>query len=171
MEGFLKPQEILNQLGLQKSMVAADFGCGSGGWSIPLAQILRDGKVYAIDILKGPLFALESAAKLAGVMNIQTMNTDIERGTKLISNSCDLVLMTNLLFQCDDRKAVLAEGMRVSKPGGRILVIDWKKSGSFGPREKAVPAEEIKTDAAGLGLKVEKEFEASPYHWGLILVR
>jgi len=37
MEAFLNPQKILSELGLSKGMVAADFGAGSGGWSIPLA--------------------------------------------------------------------------------------------------------------------------------------
>ena len=45
-------------------MIAADFGCGSGGWAIPLAKKLEEGKVYAIDILEEPLSALRARAKL-----------------------------------------------------------------------------------------------------------
>jgi ubiquinone/menaquinone biosynthesis C-methylase UbiE len=171
MEGFLKPEEILGRLNLQKTMTAADFGCGSGGWSIPLAKILSEGRVYSIDVLEGPLFVLNNSAKAAGLVNIQTMNSNVESGTKLVSGSCDLVLMTNLLFQCEDRKGVLNEGKRVIKPGGKILAVDWKKNPGFGPRERAASLEEVKIIAAGLGLKVENEFVASPYHWGLILVK
>ena len=40
----------------------------------------------------------------------------------------------------------------------------------LGPKEK-VSAEEIKKIAEELGLKLEKEFEAGPYHFGLILVK
>jgi ubiquinone/menaquinone biosynthesis C-methylase UbiE len=171
MEGFLNPSEILSQLNLQKSQVAADFGAGSGGWAIPLAQILSEGRVFAIDILEGPLSALLSAAKLAKILNIQTQVADVTKGTKLIPNSCDLVLMTNLLFQCPDKKAVLEEGKRVLKEAGKILLVDWKKSASFGPRERAVVLEDIKKMAEECGLKIEKEFEASPYHFGLILIK
>jgi ubiquinone/menaquinone biosynthesis C-methylase UbiE len=171
MEGFLKPDEILGRLGLQKTMTAADFGCGSGGWSIPLAKILNEGRVYSIDVLEGPLFVLNNSAKVAGIFNIQTMNSNVESGTKLIPGSCDLVLMTNLLFQCEYKKAVLNEGKRVLKPGGKILVVDWKKSQNFGPRERSVSLEEVKIIATGLGMKVENEFVASPYHWGLVLAK
>mgnify|MGYP001611054209 FL=1 len=55
MNNFLNPTEILRQLELKKDMVACDFGSGSGGWAIPLAKILEEGRVYAIDILEEPL--------------------------------------------------------------------------------------------------------------------
>lgn len=171
MEGFLNPQNILSELNMQKSMVAADFGCGSGGWSIPLAQILSEGKVFSVDILEGPISALTSKAKLANILNIQTQVADVTKGTKIIPNSCDLVLMTNLLFQCADKKVVLEEGKRVLKQSGKILLVDWKKSANFGPRERAVSQEDIKKIAGELSLNIEKEFEASPYHYGLILVK
>jgi ubiquinone/menaquinone biosynthesis C-methylase UbiE len=171
MEGFLNPSEVLSQLNLQKFEVAADFGAGSGGWAIPLAQILSEGKVFAIDVLEGPLSAMTSKIKLSKILNIQTQVADVTKGTKLSAGSCDLILMTNLLFQCEDKKSVLEEGKRVLKDGGKILLVDWKKSANFGPRERAVDFEDIKKIAQEADLKIEKEFEASPYHYGLILVR
>jgi len=132
-----------------------------------------------VDILEGPLSALNSKAKLAKIMNIQTQVADVTNGTKILANSCDLVLMTNLLFQCENKKAILEEGKRVLKQSGRILLIDWKKSASFGPRDRAVSPEEIKKLVEEVGLKTEKpalrslgeggEFEASPYHYGIML--
>ena len=165
----MNPENILKELNLQNSMVVVDFGAGSGGWSLPLAKILSEGRVIAVDILEGPLSALSGKAKLAKIINIQTMAADVEKGTKIIANSCDLVLMTNLLFQCENKKAVLEEGKRILKDGGRILFIDWKKSVSFGPRDRAVAPEEIIKIAESVGLSVERQFEASPYHYGIIL--
>jgi cyclopropane fatty-acyl-phospholipid synthase-like methyltransferase len=63
MEGFLKIQEILDEVDLSANTVVADFGCGSGGWVIPLAKLLVDGRVFAIDVLEEPLSALKSRAK------------------------------------------------------------------------------------------------------------
>lgn len=171
MEAFLNPEQILSQLNLQKSQVAADFGAGSGGWSLPLAKILSEGRVFAVDILEGPLSALSGKAKLAKIINIQTMVADVTKGTKITPSSCDLVLMTNLLFQCENKKAVLTEGRRVLKESGKILLVDWKKSASFGPRDRAVLPEDIKKLAEEAGLKVERQFDASLYHYGFILVK
>ena len=172
-QGFLNPAEVLKQLKLKKGMIAADFGCGSGGWVIPLAKILEEGKIYAIDILEEPLSALKGRAKLEKILNVETIRSNVEakNGSKLSDNSCDLVLMTNLLFECDDKKIVLEEGKRVLKPGGRILVVDWIKDNPLTPEIEWVDFEEIKKIAKELDLKLEKEFEAGAYHYSLILVK
>lgn len=169
MPEFLDPQKILKQLELKKDMIAADFGCGSGGWAIPLAKILEEGKVYAIDILEEPLSALRGKIKLEKISNIETRRANVEKGTTLLSNSCDLVLMTNLLFECEDKKSILVEGKRVLKKGGKILIVDWLKDNPLTPEIEWLDFEEIKKMAKELDLKLEKEFEAGSYHWGLIL--
>jgi len=170
---FLDPEEGLKQLRLKKGMTAADFGSGSGGWAIPLAKILEEGKVYAIDILEEPLSALKSRARLEKIFNVEIIQSNIEatRGSKLSDSSCDLVLMTNLLFECDNKKMVLEEGKRVLKPGGKILVVDWQKDNPLTSEVEWVSIEEVKKIAKELGFKIEKEFEAGIYHWGLILVK
>ena len=169
--GFLNPEKILNELGLNKEMVAADFGCGSGGWALPLAEKLEEGKVYAVDILEEPLSALKAKIKLGKIFNIELIKSNVSQTSKLTPESCDLVLMTNLLFECEDKKRVLEEGKRALKKGGKILVVDWKLDASLGPKEDRVSAKEVKALSEELSLKVEKEFEAGIYHWGLILVK
>ena len=171
MESFLNPNEVLKQLKLKESITAADFGCGSGGWVIPLAKKLEEGKIFAIDILEEPLSALRAKTKLEKIINVQTILADIEKGVDIAENSLDLVLMTNLLFETENKKKVLEEGKRVLKPGGRILVVDWKIDAPLGPKEGRVSAEEVKKIAEEIGLKLEKEFEAGIYHYGLILVK
>jgi ubiquinone/menaquinone biosynthesis C-methylase UbiE len=168
---FLDPEKILNQLKLKSNMTAADFGSGSGGWAIPLAKKLEKGKVYAIDILEEPLSALRSKAQLEKVWNIETIKSDAEEASKILKESCDLVLMTNLLFEAEDKEKVLEEGKKVLKKGGKILVVDWKKEAPFGPQKDRVLPGEVKKLAKKFDLKVEKEFEAGPYHWGLILLK
>jgi len=169
MTSFLNPPEILKLLKLRKSMVAADFGSGAGGWAIPLAKILEEGKVYAIDILEEPLSALRARVKIEKLFNIEARKADVEKGITLLSNSCDLVLMTNLLFECEKKKQVLEEGKRILKKGGKILVVDWVKDNPLTPEIEWLNFGKIKEAAKGLDLKLEKEFEAGLYHWGLIL--
>ena len=152
-------------------MIAVDFGCGSGGWVIPLAKELEEGRVLAVDILQEPLSALKAKAKLEKVSNVEIVSADIEKGTELFDNSADLVLMTNLLFQCQDRKRVLEEGKRILKKGGKILVVDWEIDSPLGPKEGRVFSEEIKKISQSLGLKLKREFKASNYHYGLIFER
>jgi len=149
-------------------MVAADFGSGSGGWVIPLAKILEEGKIYAIDILDEPLSALRARVRMEKIFNIETRKADVEKGVTLMSGSCDLVLMTNLLFECENKKNVLEEGKRVLKEGCNLLLVDWVKDNPLTPEIEWLDFDEIKKMAKELGLKLEKEFEAGAYHWGLI---
>ena len=171
MEGFINPIEVLGQLELNPTMKAADFGCGSGGWVLPLAKLLNEGWVYAIDILEEPLSALSSKAQQQKLSNIETLRADIEasNGVKLGDQSCDLVLLTNILFQTEDKQKVLNEAKRIIKNNGKILVVDWKPGSTLGPKEGRVSLEEITKLAEPLNLKIAKEFSAGQYHWGLIL--
>ena len=171
MEEFVNPSKVLNQLSLSHSMSAADFGCGSGGWAIPLARELKEGKVYAIDVMGSSIQTLNSKAQLYKISNIETIEANVEKKTPLFPGSCDLVLMTNLLFQSDDIKSVLEEGKRVLKEEGRILVVDWIKDNPLTKEIENLDFNKLKLIAGEVGLKVNEEFQAGIYHKALILVK
>jgi ubiquinone/menaquinone biosynthesis C-methylase UbiE len=165
---FLNPEKILEKLDLNKKMVAADFGCGSGGWTIPLAKKVK--WVFAIDLLEEPLSALRGRMKMEKLSNIDPLRANVEEKTTLLSESCDLVLMTNLLFQVENIKGVFEEAKRVLKKGGKILVVDWKENAPVGPGER-VSVEKIKEIAKESGFEFKEEFEAGIYHFGLIFLK
>ena len=172
MPEFVNPIQILQQIPLRSTMVAADFGSGSGGWTIPLARKLEDGQVFAVDIQEEPLSALESKAKLEGVSNIRKIVADVEKRIAQIPNSsCNLVLITDLLFQVDDKEGVFKEVKRVLMPGGRVLVVEWKPEVPFVPEEKAPSKEEVKKIAQEVGFQLEKEFKAGDYHFALVFLK
>ena len=152
-------------------MLAADFGCGSGEWVLPLAETLEYGKVYAIDLLEEPLSALRGKVRAKNLQNIEIVKADVEKTiSRLLANSLDLVLMTNLLFQVDDKKAIFEEAKRVLKPGGKALVIDWSEDANIGPEQK-ISVKDLKNLANGAGFLLEKEFSAGSFHIGMIFVK
>jgi ubiquinone/menaquinone biosynthesis C-methylase UbiE len=167
--GFINPRKILNsQLRLESRMVAADFGCGSGEWVLPLAEALENGKVYAIDLLEEPLSALRGKARIKNLKNIEIVKSDVEKTvSRLLSNSLDLVLATNLFFQVSNKKAIFDEAKRVLKSGGKILVVEWNEDAQIGPAQK-IPAGELKDMARESGFSLESEFAAGNFHTGFI---
>ncbi len=173
MDGFLNPDEILKQLKLKQDMVAVDFGCGAGGWVIPLAEKLPEGKIYAIDILEEPLSALEGKAKQRKIFNIETIqsNLEIQNGLKIDSDSVDLILITNFLFQVENKAIIFEKAEEILKKNGRIIVVDWRVDARFGPQEGRISSEDVKRIAKEFNLKIEKEFSASFYHYGLIFLK
>lgn len=173
MDTFLDPEEVLSQLDLKVDMVAAEFGCGSGGFTIPLAKRLNEGLVYALDIQGAPLSALKSRSLLENVTNIRIIRCDLEkpRGSTIIDSSLDLVFIPNVLFQAGNKNAIISEAKRVLKNGGKLIVIDWLLKATQGLVEGRVSPTEVRKIAQNLGFKIEKEFEAGRYHYGLVFTK
>lgn len=171
---MLNPKQVLQKLDLKENMTAAEFGCGTGHFALLLADKLKQGTVYAIDIQSGPLSALKSKAEARGLYNLKTIHSDLERveGSALGDELLDLVLVPNLLFQAEEPDKIIKEAKRVTKKGGQVLIIDWQPGTSFGPdKEQRVSKEKIKEMAGEAGLVFEKEFDAGPFHWGLVFKR
>jgi len=166
---FLDPEKILNQLELRSDMQAAEFGCGAGNFSFALAKRLDQGLVWAIDVLAEPLSALKGRQVLEKVVNIKIVRADLEkpRGSTMPDSSADLIVIPNVLFQAQDKTAIIEEAERVLKTRGVIVVIDWSLDTSQGPEKKVSP-EEIKKIAEDLGLEFKKEIEAGKYHFALV---
>lgn len=170
MVSFINPEEVLDQLKLKTGMTAADFGCGSGGFAIPLAKRLEDGLVYALDIQKEPLSALKSRALTENLTNIRFIRCDLEesKGSTLTDFSIDLVLIVNTLFQMENKGVIISEAERILKKSGKLLIIDWLPQASQGPMEGRISSNEVKKITKGYGFKLEKELEAGKYHYGLV---
>lgn len=170
MDIFLNPEKALDQLELRKDMVAAEFGCGSGGFTIPLAKRLEAGLVHGLDIQETPLIILKSRAIAQKIVNIKLIRCNLEkpRGSTLPDSFLDLVLIPNVLFEAEDKIAIISEAKRILKTAGKLLIVDWLPDVPQGPVEGRVLVTEAKKMASDLGLVLEKEFEAGKYHWGLI---
>jgi len=170
---FINPEKILDQLELREDMTACEFGCGSGIFSIALAKRLKKGRVYGLDILEEKLSAFKSRAQLEGVSNVETILADIEKigGSKLGDNSLDLVLIPNVLFENEDKRVIIEEAKRITRPRGEILILDWKKKSPLGPKKGRISAEEVKTIASSLNLTFKKEIEAGEYHYCLLFTK
>ncbi|MDQ1283864.1 MAG: hypothetical protein QG620_212 [Patescibacteria group bacterium] len=173
---FINPSEIIERMEIPLGCVAADFGCGTGYFSLPLAKkIGQGGTVYALDILKQKLESVESQAKIMGLTNIITKRVNLERknGSGLETASCDWVILVNMLFMNDDKSAIMAEVKRVLKGGGRVLVAEWSdEEAAFGPEAaKKVSQNEITEIARKNSLSVIRELKISNFHWGLELIK
>lgn len=180
MPDFLKIEDVLSNLDLKDGMVAAEFGCGSADFSVALAKKLNKGRVYALDIQSEKLSALKGRLAHAHITNVVTKVCDLEakNGSTLRDSELDVVLITNVLFQAENKDKMLEEATRTVKPGGQIMVVDWLKTGPFSPKDLPageaggmIKPEEVKKIALKLGLVLKKEFAAGDYHYGLLFTK
>lgn len=180
MADFLNVSNVLENLELKDSMLAAEFGCGSAVFSIALAKKLSKGRVYALDIQEEKLSAVKAKAAHERTNNILTLLCDLEapKGSTLHDDLLDVVLITNMLFQVENKNIILQEAQRITKRGGQILVVDWLppqsgvpfagKAGPHSPKEGMIKPEELKKMAHTLGFSLKKEFAIGDYHYGLL---
>lgn len=173
--GFLNPEETIKQLNITKGMYVADFGCGAGYFVIPVAKIVgEEGKTYALDILDSALESVRSRARIEGLFNIVTKRCNLETlmGSQIDNDSIDLVLLSNILFQSDNKDGIIKEAIRILNKGGRLAIIDWLPGQFLGPsKELIVPIENVRKMAEDSGVKFNKNIQIDSYHWGMIFIK
>ncbi len=168
---------ILTKSNAAEKMKIADLGCGaSGHFVFPTARAVgKKGIVYAVDILKTVLETIVKRARIENYDNVKTIwsNLEVFGATKIESASLDITLLINTLYQSHKRAEIIREAVRMIKPKGKLMVVEWKNvSVLFGPPvEERVNKELTITIANKLGMRLEEEFEAGQYHYGLIFVK
>lgn len=169
--------DVFKKIGLEEGMNVGDLGCGNlAYYAFGSGKLVgKKGMVYAVDILKSVLNAVDNRIKQEGYDNIKTVwsNLELVGATKIPATSLDVVFIHNVLFQAGDHSGLLKETARLLKPSGKLMIIDWKKTGApFGPPVADRPEPEaVKNLASSTGFKLIEEFEAGPYHWGMMFTR
>lgn len=172
---FANPDKNIAQLGIAEGMQVADFGAGSGFYTIAAARkVGEEGKVYAIDVQRSLLPRLKAHIQEEGLDNVEVIWGDIAHpgGTTLKDTSVNVVIISNVLFQAgDDIVQVCQEAYRVLRPGGRGLVIEWSDSfGGIGPKpEHVIKEETVRSALEGAGFRITGDIDAGAHHYGLIV--
>ncbi len=172
MKTFSDPLKIIEQLNISDDAHVADFGCGTGIYSIAIAKKLINGKVFAIDVQKDMIERLANIVKSENINNLRPVWGDIDEnnGSRLRENSIDLVILVNTLFQITNKKKLFEEAFRVMKSGSEIMIVDWAESfGNIGPREDHIIGENTaKLLIEENGFVFEKDIEVGDHHYGFI---
>lgn len=170
---FVSPKRNIEQFALEAGMSVADFGAGAGYLAVEAAEAVgRNGTVYVIDIQQELLTKATHLAKEHHLESITFIHGDLEKekGSTLHDGSVDAVIISNLLFQVNNKEAVLKEAYRILKEKGRILIVDWRDSfGGVGPQPEHVLLEEdAKVLMGKVGFVYGMNIDAGAYHYGLI---
>jgi len=161
------PDEILSAVKFKPDWIAADFGCGSGYFTVLLAQKVK--KVYAIDIQKEMLRFLEDKLRRHRINNIE-LRLSKPNEIPLEDEAVDFLMSVNTLHEFDDKTRTVMEMKRVVKHEGSLLIVDFKKQETgFGPPVKIRVAKEKAVrlfEDSGFAFSSTKDL---PYHYVLVL--
>ena len=128
------PDRLISRLELRPSDVVVDFGCGPGFFTVPIARVTA--RTIAVDVSSRVLEKAASYAKKSGT-TVEFLKSD---GTEigLPDESIDLIFLNHVFHEIDHRPKVLSEFLRITKPLGRLAIVERTRGsrllgGKLGP--------------------------------------
>ncbi|HKD07916.1 MAG TPA: methyltransferase domain-containing protein [Bryobacteraceae bacterium] len=116
-------EALVDSLGLNPPLRALDLGCGDGTTALPLARLGCD--VTGIDIARNLVEAGNKRAREAGLTRLKFQEGDASNLEGVADHSFDLVLSVFGAMFSPKPLDVAKELVRVTKPGGRIVMGNW----------------------------------------------
>jgi ubiquinone/menaquinone biosynthesis C-methylase UbiE len=124
---WLPPRDVVHALHLVAGMTVADIGAGTGYFSIPIANAVTDsGHVFAVDLQPEMLDLLRHKLHDRKELNNISLHQGNASGLPLDHGSIDLVFFANVWHEISDLDRAFDEALRVSRPEGRIAILDWR---------------------------------------------
>jgi len=116
-------ETLVRRLGIMKGQKVLDLGCGDGTTALPAAQLEAD--VLGVDIARNLVEAGNKRAAQVGLTNCRFQEGDASDLKELPSQAFDLVLSVFGAMFAPKPTEVAREMVRVTKPGGRIIMGNW----------------------------------------------
>lgn len=116
-------EALVSKLGITKGISVLDLGCGDGTTALPEAQL--GASVLGVDIAGNLVAAGNERVKAAGITNCNFIEGDAADLHELKDASFDLVVSVFGAMFAPRPMDVAKEMVRVTKPGGRIIMGNW----------------------------------------------
>lgn len=115
--------ELVEKLGITPGMQVLDVGCGDGTTALPEARL--GANVLGVDIARNLVAAGNERVKKEGLTNISFREGDVTNLSDLKDKTFDLVVSIFGAMFAPKPFDVAKELVRVTKPGGRIVMGNW----------------------------------------------
>jgi len=148
---------LVSQFGITKRLKVLDLGPGDGTTAVPEAKL--GAEVLGVDIASNLVAAGNKRAKDLGLKNLKFQEGDAANLEDLQDQTFDLVVSIFGAMFASNPFAVAKEMVRVTKPGGRIIMGNWI------PNDPTVVAQILKISSAYT--PPPPEGFISPMTWGI----
>lgn len=165
------PRLLWTRVGLTEGAVVVDVGAGSGFYSFPAAaRTGPSGRVYAVDISEELVELVREKVETQHVHNLEPLLSTATH-IPLEDAVADVALLANVLHGIPPE--TVAEAIRVLRPGGRLVNVDWKKEPSEDgpPVEHRLAESEASAALSAHGLVPVDSFELGSTHYVLVFER
>jgi SAM-dependent methyltransferase len=116
-------EELVEDVGVTGGLKVLDLGCGDGNTAVPAAE--RGADVLGVDIASNLVAAGNERAEALGLTNLRFEEGDATDLSELEDEKFDLVVSVFGAMFAPKPFDVAKEMVRVTKPGGRIVMGNW----------------------------------------------
>ena len=116
-------EALVGKVGISEGLQVLDLGCGDGTTAVPAAQL--GAGVLGVDIASNLVVAGNARAESLGLANLTFKEGDATDLHELDDESFDLVVSIFGAMFAPKPFDVAKEMVRVTKPGGRIVMGNW----------------------------------------------
>ena len=165
-----KPDEVIAALDIKAGESLADIGAGSGFFSFRFApKVGESGRVYAVDINPDMILYMNRYIRDRKLKNVTTVLSATD-DPLLPAVTIHRFFICNTWHHVQSRPQYLALMKKMLKPGGQIVVLDYKKEKlPVGPPpEMKMAKEEVIREMEAGGFKLAKEHTFLPYQYFLV---
>jgi ubiquinone/menaquinone biosynthesis C-methylase UbiE len=119
------PQKVVENMKLRPTDVVADVGAGTGYFTFRMSPLVKQGKVYAVDIQLEMLAIIEARKKKLKVDNVVTI-LGTEMDATLPKDAIDVVLLVDAYHEFSYPREMMESIVKGLKPGGRVIQIEYR---------------------------------------------
>ena len=165
------PDQLWNRVGLKRGNTVVDVGAGTGFYSFPAARLVgSEGRVFAVDI----------SSELVDLVRVRALERHLSNVVPTLSSRAhipiedavaDFAILANVLHGIPP--ATVDEAVRIVRPGGRVVDLDWKKEATRDgpPLDHRLTVEEAAATLSARGLRQVDSFDLGPQHYVLVFER
>lgn len=164
------PERVVEALALKVGDAVADIGAGSGYFSVLFSRKVGDkGKVFAVDVETGMIDHIKKRVAKEGLVNITPVLCEADN-PGLAEKSADLVFICDTWHHIFERPAYLKRIARILRPGGRLVIVDFKKEPTpeGPPMRMRLSQGEVAHEITSSGYVLSGNFDFLPYQYFLI---
>ena len=155
------PKLAVDLLDLNKSLVVADFGAGTGYFTSQLAK--RCSLVYAVDIQSEMIQLNKKNMLLKNIKNVKyVINTP--KQTNLPQNSVDLILLVDVYHELEFPFEVVNDMKNSLKNNGQIVLLEYRAEDPSVPIKALhkMSLKQITREMDYVGMKLSKNIQELP---------
>ncbi len=166
---YQKPHEVITALKLKNGEVIADIGAGSGYFTFRIARHVGAGRVYAVDISPDLILHLNRRVRDLNATNVVTVLCAPD-DPLLADRSVDRFFICDTWHHINDHSKYLALLKKMLKPGGEVIMIDFKKEKTpvGPPDEMRISREDLVQEMESNGFQVSSEHKFLDYQYFLV---